>query len=152
MYNVMRVETPIHPGSTPVIYAKGYPDFSRAAVAADHENRKDVNRAASYARYFYYPAEAPAPVIPDGNITLTVIVDKVDDELGSVRLMGNRNLPVELVEAALRTGLMREQGYRSLATLAAEGWEFDPNGPAWYDGEGGPDDAAWCWDFNRADA
>lgn len=155
MYNVMRVELPVHPGSTPVIYGKGYPDFTRAAVEAVSLNRAGRNLMG--VENFYYPAPAaPAPVAaPEehpGNLTLTVLVDAMDPDLGQVRLMGNRDLPVELVAAALRTGLMRECGYRSLATLAAEGWEFDPDGPAFWDGEGVAEDAAWVWDYNRADA
>ncbi len=79
---------------------------------------------------------------------LTVTGD--DYEIGNTQTYGLPvTAPVTLVKELLAYALMVEKGYRTHAALAADGYEFAPEGPAWYDGEGDPEAAAWAWDWNR---
>jgi hypothetical protein len=82
--------------------------------------------------------------------TITEIGAQRDDDLGSAQAFGlPKTAPISLVREVLTYALMADKGYFTQEAFAADGWEFSPEGPAWYDGEGEPQDAAWCWDWQQ---
>lgn len=71
-------------------------------------------------------------------------------EVGSTQVLGlPRSAPLSLVREILTYALAEEKGYRNGAVLLADGYEFSPEGPAWFPGYDGEDNAGWCWDWNR---
>lgn len=79
-------------------------------------------------------------------------VYEVDTDLGTAQAFGlPRTAPIRLVEELLTYALLTDKGYRTEAALKADGYEFAPEGPAWWDGDGVAEQAGWVWDFNRAD-
>lgn len=85
----------------------------------------------------------------DTVITFTALVDEVDDEVGQVRLVGHKGLPVAVVQGILQYTLAQDKGFRRVESLALEGYEFEPSGPHWNPSPV-PEEECWTWDFNRA--
>lgn len=85
--------------------------------------------------------------------TITTAVFEVDTDLGTVQIFGlARTAPVTLVKELATYALATDKGYRTAAALTADGYEFCPEGPGWWDGDSQDDQAGWAWDFNRAEA
>jgi hypothetical protein len=84
---------------------------------------------------------------------ITTLVTELNEptdgyDLGSTQVSGLPvTAPAALVRDILTYALAVEKGYRTPGALLADGYEFAPEGPGWYDGEGNPEDAAWCWDY-----
>lgn len=71
-------------------------------------------------------------------------------ELGCTQLTGlDRTAPLSLVREFLSYALAQDKGYRTVAALLADGYEFAPEGPAYFAGYDGEGNDGWCWDWNR---